>query len=108
MLLFGLSLAGTLVARAYALRRDLLDHPGERRSHVAPTPRGGGISIVLAMLVAMGLLAHPDRGQVVAIALTAIGPLLVAGIGWLYDRSEERRAGKEGVSTCRTRGAPYP
>src|SRR3546814_15762193 len=25
-----------------------------------------------------------------------------------YDRSEERRVGKECVSTCRSRGSPYP
>src|SRR3546814_18975170 len=33
----------------------------------------------------MGLLAHHDRGQVGAMALAAIGLLLVAGIGWLDD-----------------------
>lgn len=85
VLLLGISLAGTLAARGYALRRDLLDHPGERRSHVVPTPRGGGIGIVLAMLVAMGLLAHDDRGQALPMALAAAGLLLVAGIGWLDD-----------------------
>ncbi|HEY9541162.1 MAG TPA: hypothetical protein VIR05_05950 [Luteimonas sp.] len=83
MLLAVVSLAGTLAARGYALRRDLLDHPGERRSHVVPTPRGGGIGIVLAMLVAMGLLAYGDGSQVLAMA--AAGLLLVAGIGWLDD-----------------------
>lgn len=85
VLLFGASLAGTLAARGYALRRDLLDHPGERRSHVVPTPRGGGIGIVLAMLAAMGLFAYHDRGQAMAMALAAVGLLLVAGIGWLDD-----------------------
>jgi UDP-N-acetylmuramyl pentapeptide phosphotransferase/UDP-N-acetylglucosamine-1-phosphate transferase len=85
VLLLGISLAGTLAARGYALRRDLLDHPGERRSHVVPTPRGGGIGIVLSMLVAMGLLAYDDHGQASAMALAAIGLVLVAGIGWLDD-----------------------
>src|SRR3546814_16182167 len=31
------------------------------------------------------------------------GPFL----GYDHDRSEERRVGKEGVSTCRSRGSPY-
>lgn len=84
-LLLGISLAATLAARGYALRRDLLDHPGERRSHVVPTPRGGGIGIVLSMFVAMGLLAYADDGQVLEMALAATGLLLVAGIGWLDD-----------------------
>src|SRR3546814_15618576 len=81
LLLAVVSRAVTLAARGYALRRDLLDHPGERRSHVVPTPRGGGIGIVLAMLVAMGLLAYGDSGQAVAMVLSAAGLLLVAEIG---------------------------
>ena len=85
VLLSGISLAGTLAARGYALRRNLLDHPGERRSHVVPTPRGGGIGIVLSMLVAMALLAYGDRSQAASMALAAVGLLLVAGIGWLDD-----------------------
>jgi UDP-N-acetylmuramyl pentapeptide phosphotransferase/UDP-N-acetylglucosamine-1-phosphate transferase len=84
-LLAGISLLGTVIARRYALRRDLLDHPGERRSHVVSTPRGGGIGIVFAMLVAMGALAWRDHGQAAAMALAATGLLLVAGIGWLDD-----------------------
>src|SRR3546814_15591037 len=37
------------------------------------------------MLVAMGLLAYADRGQTLAMVLSAAGLLLVAGIGWLDD-----------------------
>jgi len=84
-LLSGVSLAGTLAARRYAIRRDLLDHPGERRSHVVATPRGGGIGIVLAMLVALALLAWWNPAQGISMALAATGLLLVAGIGWLDD-----------------------
>ncbi|MEZ5465951.1 MAG: glycosyl transferase, partial [Lysobacteraceae bacterium] len=36
------------LALVYARRRALLDVPGERRSHSAATPRGGGIGPVLA------------------------------------------------------------
>src|SRR5690606_9329155 len=82
-LLFVASLAGTVAARRYAIRRDLLDHPGERRSHVVATPRGGGIGIVVAMLGALGLLAWWSPGQALPMALAATGLLLVAGIGWL-------------------------
>ncbi|HVI60224.1 MAG TPA: lipopolysaccharide biosynthesis protein [Luteimonas sp.] len=85
MALLAASLAGTIAARRYALRRDLLDHPGERRSHVVATPRGGGIGIVVAMLGAMALLAYREPGQALVMALAAAGLLLVAGIGWLDD-----------------------
>lgn len=85
VLLACVSLAGTLVAYRYALWRDLLDHPGERRSHFVATPRGGGIGIVIALLAAMGLLAFRDHAQAIDMALAAAGLLLVAGIGWLDD-----------------------
>ena len=46
-----LSLLMTGAATAYARRKGLLDHPGERHSHSIPTPRGGGAGLVLAFLV---------------------------------------------------------
>ncbi|WP_162301394.1 lipopolysaccharide biosynthesis protein [Cognatilysobacter segetis] len=45
------SAAGTAAARAYALRRRLVDEPGERRSHAVATPRGGGAGPVAALLL---------------------------------------------------------
>ena len=41
------SLLMTGVLRRYALTRSLLDIPNERSSHSVPTPRGGGVAIVL-------------------------------------------------------------
>ncbi|NIK38024.1 UDP-N-acetylmuramyl pentapeptide phosphotransferase/UDP-N-acetylglucosamine-1-phosphate transferase [Xanthomonas arboricola] len=76
---------GTWVLRRYALHRRLLDHPGERRSHVVATPRGGGMAIVAAMLVgcvAAGVL-WPAAGLV--INWFAAGLVLVAGVGWWDD-----------------------
>ncbi len=37
----------TGVFRQYALRVNLLDHPNTRSSHHTPTPRGGGIAVVV-------------------------------------------------------------
>lgn len=82
---FGIALGGAFAARRYALRRDLVDHPGERRSHAVATPRGGGIGIVLALFVAIAVAANRFPGQAVALAVAGIGLLLVAGIGWLDD-----------------------
>jgi len=82
---FMIGLAGTWVARRYALHRRLLDEPGERRSHVATTPRGGGISIVAALVLALVALAawHPDQARVLLGG--AAGLLLVATVGWIDD-----------------------
>lgn len=82
---FLLALAGTWVVRRYALGRKLLDHPAERRSHRVATPRGGGLSIVIAMLLALLWLAWGDpqhRGLLVA---AAGGLVVVAGSGWADD-----------------------
>lgn len=47
----------TWVLRCYALSRSLMDIPNGRSSHSVPTPRGGGVSVVLAYLAALALLA---------------------------------------------------
>ena len=59
LLLLVLLVSAFLVAVmiGYARRRGLLDHPGQRRLHRQPTPRGGGAGIVLALLVGLPLLA---------------------------------------------------
>ena len=64
---------------AMRLNRDLIDQPGERRSHAVSTPRGGGIAIVVALLVACGALAIRLPGQTGALA--AFGSRTGAGGG---------------------------
>ncbi len=51
---FALLLTGLL--RFYALAHNLVDIPNERSSHLAPTPRGGGLAIVLTFLGCLPLL----------------------------------------------------
>lgn len=82
---FSIGLAGTWLARRYAIRRELIDHPGERRSHDVPTPRGGGIAIVIALLVAACVLGWRNPQQIVLIAGFVIGLVLVAGVGLVDD-----------------------
>ena len=50
---FAISLLTVAGAIGYARRRGMLDLPGQRRSHHVPTPRGGGVGIVVAMLVCL-------------------------------------------------------
>jgi Fuc2NAc and GlcNAc transferase len=52
----------TAALRRYALARQVLDHPTERSSHTVPTPRGGGVAIVIAFCA--GLLLLVSTGQV--------------------------------------------
>ena len=80
---FFASLAGVEIFRRWSLRRNLLDIPNERSSHIRPTPRGGGLIIVLASLI------------VYAFYTTFIsqnfswsyfcGSILIAFVSWLDD-----------------------
>jgi UDP-N-acetylmuramyl pentapeptide phosphotransferase/UDP-N-acetylglucosamine-1-phosphate transferase len=75
----------TWLARHYALRSNLLDQPGERRSHQVATPRGGGISIVVSLLLGGAYLwSQSPSGEWMLPAFLA-GLLLTAGIGWWDD-----------------------
>ena len=85
LLPFLLSAALTWLARRYALRNSLLDQPGERRSHQVATPRGGGISIVVCMLLGMGWISIIHPSHAISMAGLALGLLLVGGIGWIDD-----------------------
>jgi Fuc2NAc and GlcNAc transferase len=46
----------TWLVRRYALWRGLLDHPNQRSSHELPTPRGGGVAIVVTFLAGLVVL----------------------------------------------------
>jgi UDP-N-acetylmuramyl pentapeptide phosphotransferase/UDP-N-acetylglucosamine-1-phosphate transferase len=74
----GASLALTGLLRRWLLARAILDRPNERSSHIAPTPRGGGIAL-LAVLLPAWAIAAPGLWPVL---LAALG---LAGIGWWDD-----------------------
>lgn len=81
----GFSLLMTGALRRYALTRSLMDVPNARSSHSVPTPRGGGVAIVLAFLAALPVLALAN-----ALPWTLLWGLLGAGgvvalIGFLDD-----------------------
>lgn len=84
---FAISAATTALAIRYATRRRLIDHPGARRSHTVPTPRGGGVGIVVAVLLcacAPGVaLGHVDESATSLAMAVAIA--IVAAVGWIDD-----------------------
>lgn len=81
----GLSFALTAVLRRYAMSRSVLDVPNDRSSHTSPTPRGGGVSIVVTFLLSLlGMwLAGLIDNRFFA-AATGAG-LLIAVIGFMDD-----------------------
>lgn len=52
-----ISLLLTGALRRYALARSLIDIPNARSSHTTPTPRGGGVAIVLSFLLVLPFCA---------------------------------------------------
>ncbi len=75
----------TGLLRHYALSRELMDVPNERSSHTVPTPRGGGMAVVVSFLVALLVLfvMAPEYTSII-IGLGGAG-LLIALIGFMDD-----------------------
>lgn len=87
---FAFALLGSIlltgVIRRYALSRKILDMPNQRSSHSVPTPRGGGLAIVLAFTLALLILfflGWINRFDLIALCSS----LLVAGIGFCDDHA---------------------
>jgi Fuc2NAc and GlcNAc transferase len=81
--LVSLVLVGLL--RQLAFRADMLDVPNARSSHPLPIPRGGGLAIVVATLVAAAAEAILKRGAVLDSLAWLAGGSLVALAGFLDD-----------------------
>ena len=73
---FVLSFGVAAAWRRLALRRQLLDAPGPRRLHSVPTPRGGGLGIVLVLLAAAAWLGQGAAVFVAGLAVTACAGLI--------------------------------
>jgi len=81
---FAASCLGTRVLIAALRQRAVLDLPNERSSHLAPTPRGGGIALIAASLAAWLCLVAAGAlpPSVLVVALAAAG---LALISWFDD-----------------------
>ncbi len=77
ILIAGLGSAGLIVLLRPALTRYALARPNARSSHLTPTPQGGGIAVVIAVVVSLAIL-----GALFADTREALGsmPLLGAAV----------------------------
>ncbi|MFJ7009521.1 glycosyltransferase family 4 protein [Pseudomonas putida] len=80
-----LSLVMTAGLRRYALARSVIDVPNARSSHTVPTPRGGGVAIVLTFLLAMVGLMPSGIEQISTLLALGGGGALIAVIGFMDD-----------------------
>jgi UDP-N-acetylmuramyl pentapeptide phosphotransferase/UDP-N-acetylglucosamine-1-phosphate transferase len=83
ILLTTLSYSGTYWIRRYAEKRRIIDHPSERSSHSVPTPRGGGLAIVLLVL-GTGIWSMLETGLDKGL-IFVLGSTVIAWLGWRDD-----------------------
>jgi Fuc2NAc and GlcNAc transferase len=72
--------------RRVALSSGLIDRPNERSSHVQPTPRGGGISIVVTSAAAAVFLWMSGTIDWALLAAILVGGVAIAYVGFRDDR----------------------
>ena len=80
-----MSYCGTRAILSYARRRNLIDVPNHRSSHTVPTPRGGGVGVMLGLFVLWALswlLGLFDW----TLALALLPSFVIAIIGWVDDQ----------------------
>jgi len=82
---FIVSLFLTYVLRRYALANSLIDIPNLRSSHTLPTPRGGGVAIVVSFLLALPVLYYLDLIDLSVFAGLLGAGALVAALGFADD-----------------------
>jgi len=81
-----LAAVATELVRRHALRNAILDIPNMRSSHAAPTPRGGGLAIVVAFMGAIAWLIFARLLRIDVALVLIIGGGAVALAGYLDDR----------------------
>lgn len=84
LLLSILSYLGVILIRRQAVKRRVLDHPNERSLHSIPTPRGGGLAIVVLVVGVVLVYAAINGFDRRSLAFIAAG-ILVAWLGWRDD-----------------------
>ncbi len=75
----------TALLRNYAIQKNVLDLPNDRSSHSVPTPRGGGVAVVVSFTLATMTLCLIDDMPVQLALCFVGGGLMVAVVGFLDD-----------------------
>lgn len=85
ILFFILTLLFTGYMRHYALKKNIIDNPNERSSHSVPTPRGGGVAVVVTYILSLLILIYCQQLDL-KIGLTLIlAGFVIALLGFLDD-----------------------
>jgi len=93
-----LSLALTYAIRGYARRQAILDMPNERSSHSIPTPRGGGLAIVIVFYIGLFYFEKSLDNELFYALLCAIPIAIISLIDDIYILSSKIRFFIQSVS----------
>lgn len=99
-LTFSVTIILTLAIRYYAHHKELLDHPNDRSSHVTPTPKGGGLAVMITFYSALSYLylqTQVDTKLFFAL-LSALPVIIVSLIDDIYPLSAKIRFSVQLVS----------
>lgn len=86
LLLLLLAFVLTYCMRLYALKTNIIDNPNERSSHSVPTPRGGGIAVVLSYLLGLVVLSYFNLISIHIGFTVILAGSVIALLGFLDDR----------------------
>jgi len=81
LILFILSIILTLFVKQYTKKKDILDIPNFRSSHSAPTPKGGGLAIIITFYVGISYLYFiSEIDQKLFFLLFSSAPIMITGL----------------------------
>jgi len=85
----------TLLIRYIANKKELLDHPNERSSHTMPTPKGGGLAIMIAFYSGLAYLYLQDYigSELFSALLSALPVIIISLLDDIYHLSARIRLG---------------
>lgn len=84
-LVFITSFIGTAMLRRYALAKNVIDIPNARSSHTVPTPRGGGVAIVVSFLLGLAFAASTAQLDIKFVVWLGAAASLIAVVGFIDD-----------------------
>ena len=102
LLTFSVTIILTFIIRYYAHHKDLLDHPNDRSSHVTPTPKGGGLAIMISFYGALSYLylqTQVDTKLFFAL-LSALPVVIISLIDDIYPLPAKMRFGVQLLSAA--------
>lgn len=102
LILVVLSFFGTFLIRKIALRKSFLDYPTERSSHTKPTPKGGGLAIVVFLylgLIYLFINENIDRNLFYCL-LCGLPIAIISLLDDLRGLSPKLRLAVQGISTA--------